>query len=363
MYEGAMESSFSSSANDDLMAVLSPVTEGEADAKEGELVTEAELEAGLSALLLPADPVVRVLPQRAIVLPPPSSELVFSSDPLTTYLAQLKQVEILPAEKQQALAERYHANGDIDAARSLILSNLRLVVKIAHQYQRRNGQLMEIIQEGNIGLSEAVKRYDPYRGVKFTSYAQYWVKAMILNYLMNAMQLIKVGNTRAGRRLFYNLQKARKELENQGLLSPTTRQIADHLGVEEREVIDVGQVLNARPVSFDAPVGAPGSKTYAEVIADNQQMAPDEAVARKRLQDQIRVAFESFRAALKNDRERAIWDRRVANDEPESLQEIGETFSVSRERIRQIEKELKQDFRAYWIETVGQADADLLLLD
>lgn len=120
MYEAAMESSFSSSGNDDLMAVLSP--EGEAEAKEVELVTEAELEAGLSALLLPADPVVRVLPQRAIVLPPPSSELLFSSDPLTTYLAQLKQVEILPAEKQQALAERYHASGDIDAARALILS-------------------------------------------------------------------------------------------------------------------------------------------------------------------------------------------------------------------------------------------------
>lgn len=365
MYEAAMESSFSSSANDDLLALLAPVTEGdaEAEAKEGELVTDAEMAAGLDELPLPSDPVVRQLPSRAIVLPAASSDILIAGDPLTTYLAQLKQVEVLPADRQQALAERYHASGDVEAARALIMSNLRLVVKIAHQYQRRNGQLMEIIQEGNIGLAEAVRRYDPYRGVKFTSYAQYWVKAMILNYLMNTMQLIKVGNTRAGRRLFYNLQKARRELEAQGLLSPTTRQIADHLGVDEREVIDVGQVLNVKPVSFDAPVGEPGSKTYADVIADTQQMAPDEEVAQRRLQEQIRVAFDTFRAGLKTDRERAIWDRRVANDEPESLQEIGETFNVSRERIRQIEKTLKEDFRAYWVNTVGQADADLLLID
>ena len=364
MYESAMETSASSSESENALAQLAhdPAVEAEGEAIEGELVTEAELEAGLPNLPLPADPILRKLDLGPMLLPPVSPEFALTASPLDIFLAQVKQLEILPAEEQQALAEVFHKTGDKRAARSLVLSNLRLLVKIARQYQRRNGELLEIIQEGSIGLNEAVRRYDPYRGVKFTSYAQYWVRAMILNYLMNSMQLIRVGNTRAGRRLFYNLKKARRDLEAQGLLSPTTRQIAEHLGVEEQEVIDVGLVLEAKPVAFDATVAGEGSKTYAEVIADTRSLPVDEEVAQRMMQSKIAIAFEAFRSGLKSDRERAIWDRRVANDEPESLQEIGETFNVSRERIRQIEKTLKEDFRAFWVDTVGATDAELTLL-
>lgn len=376
MYEPAMESNTPSTPNEELLALLAEdastetevkteaekEAEAELEAKEGELVTEAEMAEGLPLLPLPADAIQREIPRGPLKLPYVEPELAITGDPLTIFLSQIRQIPVLPADQQQALAERFFKTGDRVAANTLMVTNLRLVVKIAHQYQRRNGELMEIIQEGSVGLMEAVRRYDPYRGVKFTSYAQYWVKALILNYVMNSMQLIKVGNTRAGRRLFYNLKKARRELEAQGLLSPTTLQIAEHLGVEEREVIDVGHVLEAKPVAFDAPVAGEGSKTYAEVIADTRSLPVDEEVGQRMMQAKIALAFETFRSSLKNDRERAIWDRRVANDEPESLQEIGETFNVSRERIRQIEKALKDDFRKFWRDTVGATDAELTLL-
>ena len=187
----------------------------------------------LDDLPLPDDEVQREIPQGAYALATVAGDALVSSDPLTTYLAQLRHLNPLPADQQQALAEAYVERGDVEAAKQLIMSNLRLVVKIAREYHRRRVSLMELIQEGNVGLAEAIRRYDPYRGVKFTSYAQYWVRAMILNYLMNTMQLVKVGNTRAGRKLFYNLAKAREELVREGFLTPSTRQIADHLGVRE----------------------------------------------------------------------------------------------------------------------------------
>ena len=145
----------------------------------------------LDDLPLPDDEVQREIPQGAYALATVAGDALVSSDPLTTYLAQLRHLNPLPADQQQALAEAYVERGDVEAAKQLIMSNLRLVVKIAREYHRRRVSLMELIQEGNVGLAEAIRRYDPYRGVKFTSYAQYWVRAMILNYLMNTMQLVK----------------------------------------------------------------------------------------------------------------------------------------------------------------------------
>ena len=139
-----------------------------------------------------------------------------SSDPLTLYLSHIRNHPILDADSQQKLAVRYKQHNDLEAAQLLVLTNLRLVVKIAREYKRRWANLLELIQEGNVGLSEAIQRYDPYRHVKFTSYAQYWIRAMILNYLMNHFQPIRIGSTRAGRKLFYNLKKARSQLQREG---------------------------------------------------------------------------------------------------------------------------------------------------
>jgi RNA polymerase sigma-32 factor len=317
---------------------------------------------GDDGVLLPTDSVRRDLPASAFSLVPLHDNLPVS-DPLTTYMAQLRHVVPLPAEEQQALAEAYHNRGDVEAAKRLVMSNLRLVVKIAREYHRRRTSLMELIQEGNVGLAEAIRRYDPYRGVKFTSYAQYWIRAMILNYLMNVMQLVKVGSTRSGRKLFYNLQKAREELIQQGYLTPSTRQLADHLGVRESDVVQVARILDQPALSLEGPAPGYESTPLSSIIADEDAASPEDLVEKSQLQAQIRRAFDQFRSTVRDERELAIWDERIVADEPASLQELGDRFAVSRERIRQVEKNLKDRFQALWIATIGESEAAVLFED
>lgn len=304
-------------------------------------------------------PVLRMSADGALVLA--DANLPASQDPLDTYMAQLRHLEPLSAEEQQALAEQYHGEGDIESAQRLVMSNLRLVVKIAREYGRRRDSLMELIQEGNVGLAEAIKRYDPYRGVKFTSYAQYWIRAMILNYLMNVMQMVRVGNTRSGRRLFYNLQKAREALLREGYPTPTAGQLAERLGVKESEVIDVSRILDGPPQSLDAPLPGQEEGTLGAVLADTSAVLPEEAAIRSDLQEQIREALADFRKTLKTKRELAIWDERITAEDGISLQELGERFGVSRERIRQVERVLKERFQAAWIKRVGSEASALIL--
>lgn len=302
------------------------------------------------ALPLPDDKPLRKLPTYNL---PAMPDTLSSADPLTAYLARLRQIPPMTAEEQQQLAEAYYEDGDVEAARDLIMSNLRLVVKIAREYHRRRNNLMELVQEGNVGLAEAIRRYDPYRGVKFTSYAQYWIRAMILNYLMNVMQLIKVGSTRSGRKLFYNLRKAREELIQQGYLAPTPLQLAEHLGVSEREVIDVSRVLDQPALSFDAPAPGHEEGTLDAYVAAPDTETPEEIIGDLDIRRRIRSAFDAFRKTLSDDRERSIWDDRVVSEDPMSLQELGDVYDVSRERIRQIEKAMKERFKDFWIDEYG----------
>jgi RNA polymerase sigma-32 factor len=328
------------------------------DEIDGELIMPVDED---GRVLLPEDAPIRELPGNAFALMSLGDNLPVS-DPLTTYLAQLRHVTPLSAEDQQTLAEAYHTRGDMEAARRLVMSNLRLVVKIAREYHRRRVSLMELIQEGNVGLAEAIRRYDPYRGVKFTSYAQYWVRAMILNYLMNVMQLVKVGSTRSGRKLFYNLQKAREELIQQGFLTPSTRQLAEHLGVQENDVIQVARILDQPALSLESPAPGFESTPLYDVISDDSLETPDVIVANHDIQERIRATFAHFRSTLSDPREVAIWDERVTADseDQQSLQELGDRFEVSRERIRQVEKSLKERFKAFWTREVGAAETALL---
>lgn len=312
---------------------------------------------------LPKDEVKREIPRNAYSLVDIAGDSLVASDPLTTYLSQLRHITPLPAEDQQLLAEAYVEEEDVEAAKQLIMSNLRLVVKIAREYHRRTVSLMELVQEGNVGLAEAIRRYDPYRGVKFTSYAQYWIRAMILNYLMNVMQLVKVGNTRSGRKLFYNLSKAREELIRQGHLSPTTRQLADHLGVKEKEVIQVSRILDAPALSLDAPAPGTESTSLSSVIADQEAITPDTEIETLQLRGKIRLAMNEFRAQLSDDREIDIWDRRVTAGEPMSLQDLGDHWSVSRERIRQVEKGMTERFKKFWIQNIGEEEHAIVFED
>ena len=276
-----------------------------------------------------------------------------NADPLTAYLARLNYIEPLPSDEQQALAERYVDEKDLNAGKMLILTNLRLVVKLAREYQRRWTNLLDLIQEGNVGLAEAVTRYDPYRGVKFTSYAQYWIRAMILNYLMNHLHPVKIGSSRAGRKLFYNLKKARRELIRQGHENPTPALIAEYLDVDEKEVVRVSAQLDAPPVYLDAQ--APGhEKTTIGELMQSDAADPEEMAADYDLATRLRAAINAFGEALEDERERAIWFDRMIAEEPRSLIDLGDAWKVSKERIRQVEVQIRDDFRRFLIDRLGE---------
>lgn len=277
------------------------------------------------------------------------------ADPLTLYLSHIRNHPILDAENQQKLAIRYKNEDDLEAAQLLVLTNLRLVVKIAREYKRRWANLLELIQEGNVGLSEAIQRYDPYRHVKFTSYAQYWIRAMILNYLMNHFQPIRIGSTRAGRKLFYNLKKARAQLVQEGYTNPTPALVAERLGVSEQDVIDVSRHLDQPALSIDQ--NAPGyeNTTIGELLRDDDEN-PEHTVAHEDFYAKVHAIMQEFSTHISDPRELALWNRRLMAEEPVTLAELGVEYGISKERIRQIEARLKERFKEF---IMARIDGDI----
>ncbi len=275
------------------------------------------------------------------------------TDATSAYLMRLNYIEPLPAEEQQELAERYVNDGDPEAGKMLILTNLRLVVKLAREYSRRWSNLLDLIQEGNVGLAEALTRYDPYRGVKFTSYAQYWIRAMILNYLMNHVHPVKIGSSRAGRKLFYNLKKARRALIKQGHDKPTPALVAEYLDVDEKEVVRVAAQLDAPPVRLDAEAPGYDSTTIGERmpsdVASPEQLASDYDLASR-----LQGAIDAFGDQIDTDRKRAIWFERMIAEDPKTLVTLGGEWDVSKERIRQVEVQIREDFKGFLFDKLGR---------
>ena len=275
------------------------------------------------------------------------------TDATSAYLMRLNYIEPLPAEEQQALAESYVNNDDQEAGKMLVLTNLRLVVKLAREYSRRWSNLLDLIQEGNVGLAEALKRYDPYRGVKFTSYAQYWIRAMILNYLMNHVHPVKIGSSRAGRKLFYNLKKARRTLIKQGHDKPTPALVADYLDVDEKEVVRVAAQLDAPPVRLDAEAPGYESTTIGERM-ESDVATPEQLASDYDLASRLQGAIDAFGDQIDTDRKRAIWFERMIAEDPKTLVTLGGEWDVSKERIRQVEVQIREEFKAFLFEKLGR---------
>jgi RNA polymerase sigma-32 factor len=268
------------------------------------------------------------------------------------YLTEIRRIPLLSREEEHALAVRWHEQGDREAAWRLVTANLRLVVVIAREYQRAFHNLLDLVQEGNVGLMEAVKNFDPYRGIRFPSYAVWWIRAYIIRYIMNNWRLVKIGTTQAQRKLFFNLQKERERLEREGF-SAEPRLIAQRLAVKEKEVVEMEQRLAARDVSVDAPVGVEEDATLLDFLPGPEQTA--EAVADEEYHRLIRRTADEFRRTLKG-KDLAVYERRLEpltrDEEPVTLQEIGDEFGISRERVRQIEARVKKRFAAYLREQI-----------
>lgn len=274
----------------------------------------------------------------------PSRDLV-RADPLTQYLAEIKKHPPLSREEEHKLAVKFKDFGDKDAGYKLVVSNLRLVVIIAREYQKNFQNILDLVQEGNIGLLEAVNQFDPFRGIRFPSYAAYWVRAYILRYLINNIRLVKVGTTQAQRKLFFNLQKEKDKLESEGF-SPEAKLLASRLGVKESEVIEMEQRLALPDLSVDAPVRAGEDQSdYHGIISDNAPSLESQ-VADSQFAATLRAAVEEFKKTLP-ERDRVIIDKRLFTEDPITLQEIADEFGLSRERIRQVEGRLKGELKTY----------------
>lgn len=270
-----------------------------------------------------------------------------NKDLLQYYLAEVRRHPLLSPEEEKEYAIRYKEEGDQEAAERLVTANLRLVIKIAFQYHRQWSNVLDLIQEGNVGLVEALSRYDPYRDIRFSSYAQYWIRAMILRFLLDNFRLVRLGSTRAGRKLFFQLQKERDRLIQQGL-NPGPKLLAERLGVTEEEVNAVDQHMRAPALSLHAPLGDDdGGRSLAEVVPENDRLTPENEAGQLELGEMVKQRLETFAETLRDERERSIWTRRLVSTDPVSLSQLGEEYGVSKERIRQVEARIKKRLKAY----------------
>lgn len=287
--------------------------------------------------------------------PKPDSKSLVKFDPLQRYLSEISQYRLLTREEEVELGRRVQEEEDMDAAYQLVTSNLRLVVKIALEFQRVWMQnLLDLIQEGNIGLMQAVKKFDPYKNVKFSYYASFWIKAYILKFIMDNWRLVKIGTTQGQRKLFFKLKKEKQRLIEQGF-DPKPKMLSQRLGVSEREIVDMDQRLDGWDVSLDSPVKEGSDTGRIEFISEGSASAEDR-VAKKEIENLLHNKVSEFRKQM-TERELEIFNQRIFSDSPVTLQEIGDRYGISRERVRQIEKNVIKKMRDFFKSEIPDFEA------
>ena len=276
-------------------------------------------------------------------------------DPMAAYMAEVRRHPLLTREEEVALAARWVEDGDREAARRLVTSNLRLVVKIANQYRRGYHNLLDLVQEGNLGLLKAVQKFDPYRGVKLSTYSGWWIRAYILKYILNNWRLVKIGTTQNQRKLFFNLRKQQEALLKAGV-DPTPEKIAEALDVSPGEVVEMQKRMGAPDQSLDAPLRGEeegGGRSGVDLLEDDGEDV-EGSVSDAQLRDMLGEKLRIFGATLEG-RELEIFTERLVSDDPITLQELGDRWGVSRERARQIEKRMVLRLRTYLQAELGDA--------
>jgi len=280
-----------------------------------------------------------------VALPDDVNLPTVSNPALHRYLQEISQYELLSREETDALAIRFREGDDQDAAYRLVSANLRLVVKVAMDFQKYWMQnFMDLIQEGNVGLVQATKKFDPYRGVKFSYYAAYWIRAYILKFIMDNWRLVKIGTTQAQRKLFFSLNKEKKLLEAQGF-KPEVKLLAERLSVKESEVIEMSQRMDSWDVSLESPVRSDSDDEQKSFLPSNGPEIED-IVAGEEMKTTLTDLLTILKEKL-NDKETMILEERLLTDEPLTLQTIADRFGISRERVRQIEVNLLKKMKKY----------------
>ena len=276
-------------------------------------------------------------------------------DPLQHYLAEIRKYRFLTKEEEFKLAAKYKEEGDLDAVSKLVMANLKIVVIIAMEYKNLGMNMMDLIQEGNLGLMQAVKKFDPYREIRLVTYATWWIKAYILRYVINNWRLVKIGTTQAQRKLFYNLMKEKSRLESLGY-EAGPKLIAHGLGVKENEVIEMDQRLGNRELSLDEPLNKDDAETPLHNIIASNETPVDEKLADEEVSSLFKEKIEEFSKTI-NERDLDILRNRILSESPKSLSEIGEVYGISKERVRQLEANIIKRLREYLKKEIKDLDA------
>ncbi len=272
-----------------------------------------------------------------------------ASSSLDLYLSEINQFPLLTVEEEQALARTYRGKGDTRAAHRLVTANLRFVVKVAYEYRSYGFKMADLIQEGNIGLMKAVQKFDPDKGIRLISYAVWWIRAYIQNYILKSWSLVKLGTTQAQRKLFFSLARTKRELDKMsnehGFDSDgeDASKIARKLKVKPGEVEEMTQRMEGRDLSLDAPVGDDGGYSHVDFVVGHGP-SQDHELSDAEEQSMVSTRVGEALAHL-DQRERYIIEQRVMSDRPMTLKDLGEHFGFSRERARQLEIRAKEKLR------------------
>lgn len=274
------------------------------------------------------------------------SKALAPSDPVALYLSEIRKYPLLSREQELELAKKYYESKDPVAAQALVTANLRFVVKVAAEYSRFGARMIDLIQEGNMGLMHAVREFNPYKGVRLITYAVWWIRGYIQEYLMKQYSLVKIGTTQNQKKLFYQLQKQKEELDALGI-TPDIKMLSTRLGIPEDEVEMMAQRMSGRDVSLDRPVDDESGTSLMD-FQKGEAQSPDEEISKQEEISHLTEAIEALKPQL-SDREKIILEERILADEPLTLQEIGEKYGITREAVRQMEarlmKKIKDQFQ------------------
>jgi RNA polymerase sigma-32 factor len=257
---------------------------------------------------------------------------------LSRYLQEIRKFPMLASDEEFALAKRYRDTGDTAAANRLVTSHLRLVAKIAMGYRGYGLPVGELISEGNVGMMQAVKRFDPDRGFRLATYAMWWIRASIQEYILHSWSLVKMGTTAAQKKLFFNLRKLKGQMqaiEEGDLSDENVRTIADKLNVPEADVISMNRRLSSPDHSLNAPVRIDGDGEWQDWLVDDSEDQETELAEREELGQRKQLLSTALKSL--NDRERTILTARRLRDDPVTLEDLSQQYGISRERVRQIE--------------------------
>jgi RNA polymerase sigma-32 factor len=277
-------------------------------------------------------------------------------DALNQYLQEINRFPTLAPEEELELARRVRENNDQDAAFRLVTSHLRLVVKIAMEFQKKwMKNVLELIQEGNVGLMKAVQKFNPERGIKFSYYAAFWIKAYILKFIMDNWRMVKIGTTQSQRKLFYNLSKERQRLENLGF-SPDETTLSQNLDVSKEEIVEMSQRMGQHDLSLDLPFSEDSATTRLDMLPA-LDASIEEQLAQQEISQSLKKHIQEVEPQL-NEKERDILTNRLLADTPVTLREIGDKYNITRERVRQIETRLLNKLKRHLTQSVQDFSED-----